>query len=117
MKIEIEIPDQDIIDILTTALEGGSNYWYYLPDLSMLADSDEYLEDRIFNACVAGGSIPVHGIETDEYLGEINLENIIRGIKLFIKIGTSEHTLDPTMDANDADILFQYTVMGEVVYG
>ena len=115
MKVEIEIPDQDIIDVLTTALDGGSNYWYYLPDLSMLVKSDEYLEDRIFNACIAGKSIPVYDVENDdEILGYINLENIKNAIKGFIEVG---HSWDPAMDANDADILFQYIVMGEVVYG
>ena len=32
MKIEFEIKDEDIINVLIGALEGGSNYWYKLSD-------------------------------------------------------------------------------------
>ncbi len=30
MKVEMEMPEQRIQDLLTNALEGGSNYWYLI---------------------------------------------------------------------------------------
>ena len=52
--------------------------------------------------------------KTDEILGYLCKDNIKLGLELFIENG---HIFDPAMDANKADILFQYIVMGEVVYG
>ena len=53
MKIEIEINDIDIINLLDGALEGGSNYWYFLPDLSMLKiNKKESFGYNVFYNCL-----------------------------------------------------------------
>jgi len=33
MKVEMEMPDERIQDLLCNALEGGSNYWYWIEKL------------------------------------------------------------------------------------
>lgn len=125
MKIKtIEISNEDITDVLTTALEGGSNYWYNLPDLSMIGkDAGEYMTesmtDKIINSALHGVSIPIYDIEAqtsddDAVLGELSLANIERGLNLFIDDGRE---FDPAMDADEADVLFQFIVMGEIVFG
>jgi hypothetical protein len=115
MKVEIEIPDEDIKDAIITALEGGSNYWYYLPDLGVLPDKpnpkSEILVDYLFEYIDA--EVEITDIETDDLLGYLSFNNIKRGLNLYI----GEKKFDPAMDANDADILFQYIVMGELIYG
>lgn len=122
VKMEYEIPYTDIVDFITCALEGGSNYWYYLPDLSMLSKHIEsgdqpYLVDRIVKAVLVGGeSVPVYDIEDPENkLGDISQESIQRGFQLYAEAG---NPLDPgDADADNADILFQLIVMGEVTFG
>ena len=116
MKIkQLEIKDEDIIDVIVTALEGGSNYWYNLPDLSMVEKiAGKAKSERIAISALNGKSIPVYDIEEeDEHLGDISAENIERGIKLYIEDGRE---FDAGMDADEADVLFQYMVMGEITF-
>ena len=116
MKIEIEIPDQDIIDVLTTALEGGSNYWYWVEKLPEFFEENNSTSESVCKYVLASpeNKIMISDVETDEELGYLCKNNIRTGISLFTSAG---YQFDPAMDANDADILFQYIVMGEVVYG
>lgn len=127
------------LDLLTSALEGGSNYWYLLPDLSMISEGDyepktpEVIDDcktisdihkatvnRIWEAVQAGKPVPVHDVEDEkEKLGEISIENIRRGILHMIEhhpinIG---NIISDNHDANDADCFLQCVVMGEVIFG
>lgn len=126
MKVEIEIQDQDIIDVMVTALEGGSNYWYYLPDLSMVREhfpkgekpsiNQLAMSEKITKAVLEHGAVvPVYDVEDDDnHLGDISQENIKRGLQLFMD---DKRAWDPGMDAGEADVFFQYVVMSEIVYG
>lgn len=116
MKIEIEIKDKDIVDALCTALEGGSNYWYWVDKLPEHFDNTISTSENIINWVLYNqeNQIEITDVETDEILGYLCKDNIKLGLELFIENG---YIFDPAMDANDADILFQYIVMGEVVYG
>lgn len=117
MEITINIPDSDIIDYLSGALEGGSNYWYNLPDLSMLTYTEEDLATNIFESVNNDHDllIPVHDIETNDFLGYISYDNISCGLSLYLEENGFDN-LD-YMDACDYDLLFQYIVMGEIIYG
>lgn len=119
MKITVsitrEIEDSDIVDSIVTALEGGSNYWYELKiDTKDFGNLDKAPSERIVLAALSGYNIHVFDVEEGNYLGDLNKETIERGIKLFIQ---NHGNFDPAMDADDADKLFQYIVMGEIVYG
>lgn len=116
MKVEIEIKDEDIIDALCTALEGGSNYWYYMPNIDDVdnIDGKSSAECVIIHAIDGYSPIIVQDIETEELLGVISTKSIRKGLELFINNG---HAFDPVMDAGDADTLFQFIIMGEIVYG
>lgn len=122
LTASVEIPFQTISDILITALEGGSNYWYYLPDLravkKLVKEIDISKSERIALAVFRGASIPVHDTDAEEgeeaMLGYLNLENIKRGINLYINDGRA---LNPCIDADEADLFFQFVVMGKIVFG
>jgi hypothetical protein len=118
MKVEIEFNNQDIIDCLITALEGGSNYWYWLPDTSFkkhYEGTELSLSEKVTKSVLENNEVvPVQDLETREHLGDISQATIARGIQLFIENG-GEFT--PDMDAGEADTLFQYIVMGELVFG
>ena len=117
MKVEVEIFDCDIVDMIVTAIEGGSNYWYFLPDLSMLKEfvgKDQ--SEKIGLSALDGAVIPVHDLEDqNEKLGDISKENIERGVKLYLQAGNAFNT--ETNDAYDADLFLQYVVMGEINFG
>jgi len=119
MKVELNIPDQDIIDIMVTALEGGSNYWYNLPNTSAAKkynDPQFALSELITKAVLEHDEkFQVYDIEDeDTLLGEISQENFKRGLQMFLD---DDRIWTPDMDAEQADVFFQFVVMGEIVYG
>lgn len=125
MKIKIEkvidISDQQISDQLCNALEGGSNYWYFLPDLTML-DSDTKLPlvDRIMNALNQGKSIPIYDLEDEEIkLGDLNLKGIEKAFNIMDELfpHTLEEIIHESGDVDTGDIFLQLAVMGEIVFG
>jgi hypothetical protein len=123
LKIELEVPKEKIESMLCNALEGGSNYWYFLPDTEMLKDTkSEFFVEKIIEYIIANpdAKIPVHDWEAqDEHLGDITLENIKRGTKLLAEKNPKayDNMMQDYADAGDSDVWFQYVVLGEIVYG
>lgn len=112
-------------DLLIGAFEGGSNYWYNLPDIDNVLNCTQDVIDLLFvdRVIIAvydhGVSLVVTDIENDELLGEFNLETIERGEKIMSE-KYSKHfcdAYDETDDADTADVWFQCCVMGKVIYG
>jgi hypothetical protein len=122
MKINIEITNEKITDQFITAIEVGSNYWYYLKDLSMLSEKTNCLplSERIAHAILHEKEIiPVHDIENGELLGNLTKENTKKALQIMSKDYTEAFSdiINETGDAETADIFFQLAVMGEVVFG
>ena len=110
MKVIVEIDNQEIVDALVAAFEGGSNYWYNLPDLSMVKRVEGLcMSELITLSALDGAVIPVYDLE------DISKENIERGVRLYIQ--DYGRLQADEMDASDGDILLQLIVMGEVVFG
>lgn len=120
------------LDMLTGALEGGSNYWYDLreaseeaiktvvPELDTLRKQTPFV-DLMWQAIEGGASIPVFDIEDEEgeAIGHISLESIAKGEALMLA-NENEHFSDiigEYDDATTADVWFQFCVLGELVYG
>ncbi len=121
---KVNITDEQISDQLCNAIEGGSNYWYNFPDLSMLDESTkgEPLVDRLMVAIKDGQSIPVNDISnntSEDLLGNLNLEGIEKGIKIMAE-DYSDHfscMVNENGDAYTGDIFLQLAVLGEIVFG
>lgn len=131
MTVKIDIGDQLREDLLVTALEGGSNYWYYLSveayDLiNKSIRTKQILEPpsiKMWDAIKHGASIPIYDEENkNEKLGEINLESIAKGEQMMVdkyffhfkKLLDKENV---EWDAETADVWFQLAVMGEITFG
>lgn len=112
---------QAIENILITALEGGSNYWYMLEEFDMISDSKmSYVENIIHNIInTPGFEITVTDCETGEYLGILSKESILKGLNLAREQYKEEYDMimDGDYDESIADVLFQLIIMGEIVYG
>jgi len=118
------IEDQIIRDQIITALEGGSNYWYYLKDLSMLPakKEGEALSERICRAVLDEGiSVPVYDIEDPDgvSIGAIETDLIRRGLETMAIDYKSQFNdmLDEVGDADTADVFLQLVVMGDIIFG
>ena len=129
-----------LIDLFITALEGGSNHWYYIKHIPRdVSYAMNHLgssgSDAIANYLMDGGKIYFYDIEEVDihddsdalsvedddkgYLGYVDIDNILEGITILKRDYDDiyERILDEQYDANDADVFLQLCVMGEVVYG
>lgn len=108
---------EDVINALVTAMEGGSNYWYCLETLGFGFKEEIPHSIQIIDAVMYNDvAFAVTDIDDEgNLLGYLSFENIERGYDLFKSeykgVDLSE------VDAELADIFFQYVIMGEVVYG
>jgi hypothetical protein len=110
------------LDLLTTALEGGSNYWYLLK-------SEEFTEinrfqgtfvERLFAYILDGGFVSVYDVENpDEKLGDFNLINIEEAERILEEDFEEYYNniIEDNWDAYDADTWFQLVIMSAIVFG
>ena len=113
--------------LLSSALEGGSNYWYILPTETMttirkykVAGEDNYVEDIILKAVKAGESLAINDYESEEEeLGCLNKESIKKGEEIMFKDYKSHFAdiLNENFDATTGDVWFQLCVLGDIIYG
>jgi len=133
MKINIqkEVSRDVLENIFVTALEGGSNYWYYINNENgrKVREAVSREEEPSFSMAFAKAildkriSIEVHDIvdmENDEPVGVINEQTIMDGLQKMVDAGDGWALFDEIAEQGDAessDVCFQYMVLGEVVYG
>jgi hypothetical protein len=128
---------QDIYDLLDSALFGGSNYWYWLPDMHQKETldwynslSEEQKKENKFgdNTCELGFfrmlcdhsfGWEVTDSESEDHLGYFNYFAMLRGLKLMAEEYPRhwENFKNECWDAETADVFFQLAVMGEIVFG
>jgi len=110
-------------DLLVTALEGGSNYWYCLGDISR--QIKDFLPDqptaiRLLEAVYNNKSIPVFDLENPtELLGELSLETISKGEQSMFENSPEYYNqvIEDGWDADTADVWFQYVILNEITFG
>lgn len=127
MKVEIELEYDMFEDIIVTALEGGSNYWYILgeikgcdemPDLRLTWKGEA---ERIAYGLWHNkeSEVCVHDVEDGEVLGTLTQDKVREGLRIACGAHMEEVSMmmSGKYDAWTADTLFQILVMGEIVYG
>lgn len=133
ITIEKEIP-RDILDnVFVTALEGGSNDWYWITDDTVakvrkyVSRNDEAaLSVAIFKAVMDHGVIvQIHDIESKDdeepqLLGSLNHNNMQDRLQKLANDKIYSYALDQelneTGDATTSDVVFQFLVMGECIF-
>lgn len=111
-------------DLLVTALEGGSNYWYYISDEDMdnllsKTEKGNPFSIRVWQYIKEGNELAIYDVESEELLGVISLQSMEEGEKNMFE-NYFEHYSDikeGNWDADNADIWFQLCVMKDVVFG
>jgi len=121
MKINIEISDQRIEDLIETAFE-SVGYW-----ASFDPGKSEWASIKKIDELKKGASAKVYDCETDELLGEWNYKNLKRGMKLFangrtekgVEISRVQFTefLRGDEDIVTGDIFLQLAILGDIVFG
>ena len=114
-----EIPEQRIKDLLTTALEGGSNYWYRIDSFNYPpGQTEESLRlefPHLDLPFVKGGSLSISAPGSGEKLRILNRATIEAGMKVFAQ-KYPKHFADFMAENDDAitgDIFLQTCLYGE----
>ena len=118
-EINVTLTQEDIDDIMCSALEGGICYW---------ASEAEVVEDKRcadwgHEQIARGGALILHDAESSDKW-ELTLEKFLNGFKLWLenngdrygavycgKVVTSE------IDGEMADMIVQYAIFGQLMFG
>lgn len=136
MKITENVPIERVHDMLVSAFEGGSNYWYMIVDEVVpekhtftvktwdykreKEPSYLHLEEIPFNE---GGALLINDEKADEpKLQEpvrIDLETMEKGLQIMARDYKAHYAdfLKENDDAETADVFLQCVVFGDVIYG
>lgn len=114
---------EDLEKLVIGALEGGSNYWYWINDetTSHIIDkqSASTFSEKVVQALLDGEVIRVSNIFGDTETGYITLEVCQQALDILEVYyeDTYKRIRNDQEDAIDYDIWFQVAVFGEVIYG
>jgi len=129
MKLEIELSREVLEDIFVTAIEGGSNYWYFLSKdavkrIRQVVSREQvpYLSVAMLNAVLDHGvAVPINDVENEEdIVGWISIDTMQQRLQDLYNSENRwaiERHINEEGDADSADVVFQYMTMGEAVYG
>ena len=117
--------DNDMVDIISSAtydicywgsVDDGANEWWEARD--EMPKGSTY-EDLMYHILKKGQYIFIVDVESDsedEEYWELNLDMLLKGIKLTIENGYWSGQMDD-IDGQVGDIIFQYALFDEIVYG
>lgn len=126
----LKLDEDTVKDILTTAFEGGIGYWACLGN-----DDKHWIEqcklhkertgeapyycDTALNVMLNGHAVILYDEEDDDKKLKMYLDDFMKGCYLFTQeYGSITRKLNRgDFDAIDADMIIQYAVFGEVIYG
>jgi hypothetical protein len=114
--------DSDIIDVISSAIydigywaciDNDTEVWHKTSD-SM--DNDHTFEDVFFEILKSGQAVELIDVEDVDEVWELTLEKLIHDMQLAVK----KHYWDGDvygMDGEAGDIIFQFSLFDEIVFG
>ena len=118
LNVKVKITQQDIDDIMVSALEGGICYWCRKAEVI----EDEYLGEYASDQISRGGSLRLYDAEEDEVY-VLTLEKFLNGVQLAFDEGYANRWINGCsidtcgIDGEAADVIVQLALFGEVVFG
>ena len=111
----MKITNEDINDLVTCALEGGINYWCEKAEITKQPTEEyEFASDVIG----IGGEITLHDAESDD-TWVLDKEKFLKGVEKAIEhyeYADVEELID-NHDAETADVIIQFAIFDEIVFG
>jgi hypothetical protein len=125
MKITIQqsFTKNDLLNIITTGLEGGIGYWACLnndtPEFDEFDKLNMLLSERVAEILWRGGSVELFDTDynyenADKW--ELTLDKVVKGVIKYMETDSKTFELD-NLDALDCDKIIQYGLFGELVFG
>lgn len=122
VSFSVFVTDEDIDDIMVSALEGGINHW-----CAEAKVQGEYLGEFASDQISRGGTLLLYDAKGKKY-EELTKEKFLDGLKRYLKHPVYEDTIYPgthedrflvdctLIDAPVSDTIIQYALFGEIVY-
>lgn len=127
INFTVTLTDQDVEDIVVTALEGGIGYWACLDNTGKEfeeAPEDEPVSVTAAKILLNGGNLCFFDEEDDSRPIDMDMSDLCRGFAVWIESYSGSLALDfdhqidlSDFDAECADIVFQIALLDDVVYG
>lgn len=123
MRIEMDVllRNEDIDDIMVSALEGGITYW-----CDKAEPVGEYLGIYASEQISRGGILRLYDFESEDDL-ILTKKRFVEGFERYIKANWPVGFLEPEglglrvdpgcIDGGIADAIIQYALFGDVIYG
>jgi len=129
VTLDVVLTDEDVQDLVTTALCGGIGYWAKLDNTGAEYDeapADECIDETVARLLLEGRVVKLID-EEDGDVVDLTLDDLLTGVKMYIENGADSGLLEFDggtvrldmcyVDAEVADQIVQYGLFGEVVYG
>ena len=113
--------DDDMLDIISSATY-DIGYWGGIHDTNeYYAARDELengstFEDILYHMLKKGDNVLMYDVEDECETWDLTLDKLLKGIKLAIENGHWTGKIDD-IDGEVGDIIFQYALFDEIVYG
>ena len=113
--------DDEILDIISSAvydigywggINNDTNEW----DNARKAIPDGTFEDRMYYLLRLGQEVEMFDVEDPDEIWYLTLDKLLNGIKLVIQNGYWNGKIDD-IDGEVGDIVFQYGLFNEIVFG
>ena len=114
--------DEDMIDIISSGvydigywsvIDNDSNEWL---DARSEMPKDSTFEDLMYHILKKGERVIIFDAEDEDEIWHLTLDGLLNGIKLAIQNKYWDGDID-TIDGQVGDIIFQYALFNEIVFG
>ena len=130
IDLKLDVSREVLESIFITAIEGGSNYWYYIGEEAVKAinnvcprASGMAFSERVFTAVHDYGvEVALHDIEDidGEPIGMLSKDTFKERLERCANEGAMwalQQEIDEQGDATTSDAVFQYLALNDLVYG
>lgn len=115
VNVKFDVSEEDVDDIMATALEGGITYW-----CDKAKVDGEYRGEWASDQISRGGALFLHDAEANLWR-RLDLAMLLLGIKQVVSENPNlleDGKLDVVnVDGEVADMMVQYGLFGELIYG
>lgn len=119
VTISHKFSDEDLNDLVSTALEGGINYWCGNVKVKEGSMSEKLYDsiNSISDAVSKGGTLVFYDAESDDTWEELDRDKLLKGIQMHCENNNvAPSDLMDMYDADDADSIIQYAVFDELIF-
>lgn len=129
INVTLDIPREVLEGVFITAIEGGSNYWYFISEEAYKIITDavpidpmKSFSERMFEAVYDKGvTVPVHDVEDPdgEPIGELSKSTMQERLQKCAEqqLWAIQEEIDERGDSTSSDVIFQYLALNGCVYG